>query len=218
MIIKRINSKIIWLELLTIFALSFVVVIALYFNIPLVDLTANPYSKLKIPYYMGLFQRAGIIIWCATVFITFFTSVLLNNFYKSKNRFKKFLLYSSFLFGYFMLDEIFLFHGLIIPRFLGIHQLIVLILYAIILLVFLIIFLKEILKTNYIYFFIAVTFLGLSVTIDILSYLKAIKIDFRYLLDDGFKVFGLVNLFIYYFVNCYFSIIEKFSNKNFTNA
>ena len=175
--------------------------IGYYFQVPFQDLTANPLSKFNMPFYQGILQRMGLILWGFVVILPLFTySVLGSSDILGETR--RFLIFSGVFFGYFLFDELLLIHNFILPKILYIHQLPVLILYAAATLFFLLRF-RKILRIYYLWVFvIAISFLGLSMIIDILSYLKVIRFSFRYLLDDGAKFLGIFNLFIYYFVYC----------------
>ncbi|MBT8394860.1 MAG: hypothetical protein KJN66_08415, partial [Bacteroidia bacterium] len=115
---------------------------------------------------------------------------------------RKFLLSSGIFFGYFLIDELLLIHNYIFPKVLNIQQLLILVVYAVLTLIFVLRF-RSIIKNNFLWLFvIAISFLGLSVLVDILSYLKVIRFSFRYILDDGAKFLGIFNLFVYYFFYC----------------
>jgi len=186
------------LAVLLVFAIGF---IGLIFEIPFPDLTANPISRLAVPFYQGILQRIGMILWGGMILLTLFSYSILES-SKNLNEIKKFLLYSGIFFGYFLMDELLLIHNFIFPKVFNIHQLLVLIVYAIFTLFFIIRF-RIIIKNNFLWLFvIAITFLGLSMLVDILSYLKVIQFSFRYLLDDGAKFLGITTLFVYYLINC----------------
>ena len=193
------------LKLIIVFALIAVLMvlvvgtIGFVFNIPFSDLTANPVSRLNAPFYQGILQRIGMILWGSIVILT------LCNYYflKSSGNLKelrKFLFFSGIFFGYLLMDELLLIHNFIFPKVLNIHQLLVLIVYVFLTIIFLLRF-GRIIKNNFLWLFIiAITFLGISMMVDILSYLRVIQLGFRYLLDDGAKFLGTFSLFIYYFI------------------
>ena len=195
---SKLNWLIITIELFSIFLLIILYLFSYFAQVPFENISASPLIKYKAPLYTGLLNKAGIIFWCGSVFISFFCYKMLSLVKESDKDLCRFFLYSFLFFGYFLLDELFQLHGRIIPQYIGIHQLIVLIIYAVVTIWFIFYFRKTIIKTEYIYFFIAVLFLGSSVIVDISSYLKILQIDFRYLLDDGFKYLGIVNLFLYF--------------------
>ena len=157
-----------------------------FFEIPFPDLTANPISRMAVPFYQGILQRIGTILWGGTVLVTLFTYYNLES-YENLIEIRKFLLSSGIFFGYFLIDELLLIHNFIFPIVLNIHQLLVVIVYAVLTLIFFIRF-RIIITNNFLWLFvIASSFLGLSVLVDILIYLKVIRFSFRYLLDDGAK-------------------------------
>jgi hypothetical protein len=192
---------IIILELFAVLLVFVVGFIGFVFEIPFPDLTANPISRMAVPFYQGILQRIGTILWGGTVLLTLFSYSSMES---SENliEIRKFLLSSGIFFGYFLIDELLLIHNFIFPKVLNIHQLLVVIVYAVLTLIFFIRF-RIIIKNNFLWLFvIAISFLGLSVLVDILSYLKVIRFSFRYLLDDGAKFLGIFNLFVYYFFYC----------------
>lgn len=202
---KTADLKFIILELFAVLLVFIVGFIGLVFEIPFTDLTANPISLLDLPFYQGILQRIGVILWGGTVLITLFSFSILKSSENLKD-IKKFLLYSGIFFGYFLMDELLLIHNFILPKVFNIHQLIVLIVYVILTVLFLLKFRNLIKKNNISLFAVAVTFLGLSVLVDILSYLNVVRFSFRYLLDDGLKFLGIANLFIYYLIYCRFAL------------
>lgn len=202
---KTADIRFIVLELFAVLLVFIVGFIGLVFEIPFANLTANPISLLDLPFYQGILQRIGVILWGGTVLITLFSFSILKSSENLKD-IKKFLLYSGIFFGYFLMDELLLIHNFILPKVFNIHQLIVLIVYVILTVLFLYKFRNFIKKNNISLFAIAVTFLGLSVLVDILSYLNVVRFSFRYLLDDGLKFLGIANLFIYYLIYCRFAL------------
>lgn len=202
---KTADLKFIILELFAVLLVFIVGFVGLVFEIPFTDLTANPISLLDLPFYQGILQRIGVILWGGTVLVTLFSFSILKSSENLKD-IKKFLLYSGIFFGYFLMDELLLIHNFILPKVFNIHQLIVLIVYVILTVLFLLKFRNLIKKNNISLFAVAVTFLGLSVLVDILSYLNVVRFSFRYLLDDGLKFLGIANLFIYYLIYCRFAL------------
>ncbi|MDX1798405.1 MAG: hypothetical protein R3255_07130, partial [Candidatus Lokiarchaeia archaeon] len=106
------------LKLIIVFALIAVLMvlvvgtIGFVFNIPFSDLTANPVSRLNAPFYQGILQRIGMILWGSIVILT------LCNYYflKSSGNLKelrKFLFFSGIFFGYLLMDELLLIHNFI---------------------------------------------------------------------------------------------------------
>jgi hypothetical protein len=195
----KIRKNIIYLELSSLLFLLVVFFIGSFLNISFENFSANPISRFKMPLYTGIIHIISLLFWCASTVIPIFIFFNIKSL-NINSEWKKFMFYSSLFFGYFLLDELILLHSIIIPKYIGIHQLIVLIIYIVAALVYFISLRKLILKTEYFYLFLAFLLLGFSVITDIMSYLKIININFRYLLDDGFKFLGLVNLFIYFFV------------------
>lgn len=188
------------IELIGILILILLIVSGMIFDIPFEHFSANLISELGKPFYLGILNKIGVVFWSFSIIINFFTYILLKNENSILTWEMKFLLYSCIFFGYFLLDELFELHGIILPRYIGIHQLIVLIIYGMVTFFYIFYFRKEISNSYFPIFFLAISFLAISVFTDIFSYLGIIHLSFRYLLDDGAKFLGTVNLFIYFFI------------------
>lgn len=175
--------------------------------------SANPNSATGEPFYTGIIYKLGIVFWSATVIVSLFGFILFKKLSPNEQNPIKYLGYSSLFFGYFLCDELFQLHGTIFPKYIGIKQLLLLIVYSIIAIIYLVKFRMEILKSSYGFLIAAFCLLALSMITDILSYLKIINLSFRYILDDGAKFLGIVNLFLY-FINYSLNAVINATQNN----
>jgi hypothetical protein len=107
-----------------------------------------------------------------------------------------------------MLDDFFLGHETL-QEYVGSEKIIYLF-YVFSLLGILIVFRDCILESDYIALIIALGFLGLSVSIDIFQESIELVIgQWRILLEDGFKLLGIVGWFGYFARYCYFEITNN---------
>ena len=94
--------------ILIFFLLAGVGAASILYDIPVYKFTADPTATLSAHPFTGLVSNIGIIFWCATVAICFFTFAI----YRASNQDKIsiFLLISAFLSLILLLDDLFLFH------------------------------------------------------------------------------------------------------------
>ncbi len=186
--------------------LLLVVFISFKTGIPIKKFTVDPATFARINPFIGVVSNIGILFWCASASICFFSCALLQ-----KTRFRRdfpaFLLFSGFITSILLLDDLFLFHEkglssrkIIFPNASFISQEMVYFSYIIIILFYLIRFRKIIIKTDIVLLFLAFLFFGASIIID--SLFK------NYLFEDGFKLFGIVSWFGY-FVRVCFQVVKQ---------
>lgn len=112
----------------------------------------------------GVLSNLGIILWCAAASVCLFTAITLHNNKQATG--VGFLYYSAFLTAYLLLDDFFQIHEVIFPHYLGLDEKIVYIILIIAVITYLIEYRRLILQTNYIFFLLALGFLGSSVASD----------------------------------------------------
>lgn len=200
-------------EVISIVFVLILVLFAYQYQIPFVKLSANPVSSTGEHFYTGILYKVGIVFWSAVVTTSLISFLILRYFRYDFQSAERFAGFSFLFFGYFLADEIFQLHGTVFPKFFGIKQLFVLGFYAIFAIIFFIYFRGVIKKNKYITLIIAFLFLATSYFTDILSYLKVINFSYRYILDDGSKFLGIVNLFIFYLAFCFNNIISMENSK-----
>ena len=177
------------------------------YQVPIKKLTSDPTLIANIPPLYGVLSNLGIVLWCGAIFSSALAAMVLRSI--GKKQLYLFLLYSSLLSTYLMLDDLFQFHenlsGLI-----GLNQKVIYVLLATAVITYLIYFRKTLFQTNIILLVIAIAFLSLSVLADTIVY----KIygsqlgDWLYLIEDGAKWLGIV-FWCYYFIHTSFQFIMK---------
>ncbi|WP_026006156.1 hypothetical protein [Moritella dasanensis] len=167
-----------------------------YYNIPISSFTRDPTVVLGGPSYVGFISNIGMLFWAFTAAICLFSSVI----HKQGNNktTSQFLLYSGLLTLWLLLDDMFMLHDSLLPNHLMIPEKLVYLGYVVMVLVYLVKFRTEILSHEYATLFIAFSFFALSVLADLLLEQQG----YEFLLEDGFKLFGIVTWFIFFFRTC----------------
>ncbi|MGB0385077.1 MAG: hypothetical protein ACPGWR_09660 [Ardenticatenaceae bacterium] len=174
--------------------LGVLVFASIQFDIPISIFTRDPAAVAHVPLYAGFISNVGVLFWCATAAVSFFTVlVLVNTDHDGKPLL--FLLGISFLTGLLMLDDLFLFHEKIYPRFLHLPEKAAFVGYGIFLLACLIQFRAVVLSSNYVVLFVSFLLMGLSLAVDTLPEDWS---SFHHLFEDGFKLLGIVTWFVYF--------------------
>ena len=153
------------------------------------------------PFY-GVISTVGILFWCASAAICFFSSLLIRREKLSLN-FVWFFLISGIFTMILMLDDLFMLHEHIIPKFLRIPQRAILAGYPILAVLYLIRFRATIVQTYYEILLLAFGFLAISVVLDVIPNFLA---DWRPLFEDGAKLLGIVSWFVYLSSACYLKL------------
>ena len=183
---------IVYLPILAI--LGALVFASVQFDIPISVFTRDPVAVAHVPLYAGLISNVGILFWCASAVISFFTVVVLLKTDHDRQPLL-FLLTITFLTALLMLDDLFLFHEKIYPRFLHIPEKAVFVLYGIYLLACLIRFRSVIFRSHYFVLLLSFVLMGLSIAVDMLPEDWS---AFHHLFEDGFKLLGIVSWFVYF--------------------
>jgi len=182
--------------------LSSVAIIGAYYNIPIVRFTGDPTVILGGRPFTGVISNVGVLFWCATSAICFFSFAIYG---KTRNALTaRFLLFSGLLTLLLLLDDLFVLHETIFPVYFHIPQTAVYLGYLILISMYFYKFKEIIAETEYTLLFIACSFFGVSVISDIFLPQKGLE----YLVEDGFKLFGIVTWFIYFIRTCFIQIQE----------
>lgn len=177
-------------------------IIHLQTKIPVTSLMRDPLAVTNAPFYFGAISNIGILFWCSAVAICFFSFRLLSDIRINKE-FQRFFLFSGGITSILLLDDLFLLHEQVFPSYLNISEKLVFLGYGMIMSLYLIRFRKTILKTEFILLILAFCFLGLSVIIDKLLIVSTLLGDERrILLEDGFKLLGIISWFTYFARTC----------------
>lgn len=175
--------------------IGLVVLLNVWKDIPVGLLTRDPNAIAHTHFYIGFFSQIGVFLWSATAAICFFSAKVIRRSQESITA-KRFLFFGGLLTLILGLDDIFQFHENT-ELYFGIPEKIVFFAYGSYALSFMVYFCKEILKTSYIVFIMALSFFGLSMIIDRYYYRLPDALDL-YLFEDGAKMVGIVSWFIYF--------------------
>lgn len=159
-----------------------------YRGIPYEDLTRDPNAISQKPKYIGFVSQVGIFFWFGAVSICIVASTLLNRLTGNPLhiQFFRFFAFFTFVLG---IDDVFMLHDESAHR--GVNEKVIYIIYIVSFVYCLLRFWKLIFKTNFNFIFIAGFFLGLSIFLDSVS-------SSDYIIEDSFKLIGIVFWFFYF--------------------
>jgi len=186
-----------------------IVVASSQLDISIAIFTRDPTTIANLPPLIGVASSLGVMLWTATVMICLSSWAILRH-SPSETRFSTFLLCSGFMTMLLSFDDLFLLHDYIFPVYLGVSEKIIFPGYAGLIFFGIVKFKKCILKTEYLILLIALVFFGLSLFIDrFQSHIGSFIGDWRILLEDGFKLLGIVGWFGYYLRCCLLRLSYK---------
>ncbi len=234
--IKRLFSTIVKLYVPTLLLLLFVILINYQTDIDLGIFTRDPAviagangltSKVNLTTnpLVGVVSNIGILCWCICASNCFFSSAILRsrrNSETSKVRiFANFFYFFGIITTFFLLDDLFLFHEIIAPELFNISEKAVYYSYVFLLAWGVVKYRKIIFETDWYLFCLAFLFFGFSVLIDkFFDYLYLFKfaeeggwLGLLILLEDGFKLFGIVSWLGYFTRVCFQVMKDAFKFK-----
>lgn len=183
----------------------------------LVDFKTNP--------FVGVVSNIGILLWCICASICFFgyailqtkQNVELSQFRSLGALFRCFGTITSIL----LFDDLFLFHETIAPKLFNISQKTVYFCYALVVAWAIIKYRKTIIKTEWNLLFLAFVFFAISVIMDeFIEWIYPIKLSengLPALIEDGFKLLGIIS-WCAYFVKVCFLVIKNFIKAHVNRA
>ncbi|MDQ3050087.1 MAG: hypothetical protein M3Q95_04290 [Bacteroidota bacterium] len=178
--------------------LSVVIFLGMENNVELDHFTQDPASIMNTPFYLGFFSYVGILFWCASATLCFFTRLLLHEEDPAQKRKRQFLLYSGLISTLLMFDDLFLLHEVVFPEYFMLPKNVVYLIYLNILAAYVVVFRTDILETEFLILGIAFGLLGISQFVDSLP----MPIPEDSFLEDAVKLFGIVTWFTYYMRYC----------------
>lgn len=190
--------------------LAILILIKIQDRVPIYYLTLDPIAVGNNPFYTGALSNIGILFWCAATTVCWFCFALLIEL-KQKKRLQLFFLASGALTAFLLFDDLFVLHSIGFPQYLKIPEESIVFIYLLIVIAYLSIFRRMILSTDNISFVFALIFFGLSVLFDKEVFpIPDYWLDNgnNLLLEDGFKILGIVSWF-YYFVQLGITEIKK---------
>jgi hypothetical protein len=162
-----------------------------YRGIPYGDLTRDPNAISQKPKYIGFVSQIGMFFWFGVVSLCILTAILLKRLvdHSLHIQFFQFFAFFTFVLG---IDDVFMLHDESAHR--GINEKVIYIIYIVCFFYCILRFWKLIFQTNFNLIFIAGFFLGLSILMDVIS-------STNYIVEDSFKITGIVFWF-FYFLDC----------------
>ncbi len=176
-------------------------------KVPIFHLMGDPAKIADWPFYIGMVTKFGILLWCATAAICLFTSLYLKPLNPSLKH-QRFLLASGVITTILLVDDSFQLHEEVFPTYLGIPEKIFYLGYVIIVALYLAKFHKIIRKTQSLIFLgLALGFFTLSIFLDMRFIIDLVESGVIYdrdraLLENGFKLLGIVSWFTYFSLTC----------------
>ena len=192
--------------------LMLIAIAKIFFHVGLPSLTRDVTAIGNIHPLSGFLSSLGILLWCVSASVCFFSAMILRKFKVSRTLF--FLLSSAFLSTYLLFDDLFLIHEKLASWYLGISEKLVIGILGIAVVSYLVIFRKIIFKTRYGVFLLAIIFLFLSVAIDTHTLGKWLwhRIGmWVFFLEDGAKWLGIANWCSYYVYSSHQFLFESFT-------
>ncbi|HEY9668963.1 MAG TPA: hypothetical protein V6C91_19290 [Coleofasciculaceae cyanobacterium] len=191
-------------------------------GIGMYELTADPAEVARKPPYTGLFSNLGNLLWSGTVAICIFTAFLIKVDQASGRRWLTFLIASSFLTAFLLLDDLFQVHEYYPVLFFGFNtkiplenrtlqnlfEAIFFVIYFACFGLYLFYFRYHIRQTEYLSFILAIFFFGLSIVVD----MAPETLPGHYIIEESFKLLGIISWITYFSRTCS-SIIRQLMAK-----
>ncbi len=154
---------------------------------PIWKLAKDPAEVVKFPPYIGLLSNWGVILWVMTAAICLFGAVILKKQNAPRDTLR-FILLSGLLSLVLGIDDLFLFHDRLLPKMLHIPEAFFYLIYFFVFLVYLISFTSQIMKYDYLLFWVSFLLLVTSRRIGaIIPFLDKFMTT-----GDMLKYFGIV--------------------------
>jgi len=195
---KSDNNKLVLITLLlSILVLMAMIFVHLYFQVPIKKMTQDVTSFAHIHPLSGILSNLGILLWCVTASVCGFTAILLRK-TRTGDSFH-FFLFSSLLSAYLLVDDLFLIHESLFRRLFNLDDKIPMILLGIGIAAYLIAFRRILLRTNFIFYSLAVGFLAISAGLDFFleSWMNQFG-EWKHFFEDGAKWLGITCWCSYY--------------------
>jgi hypothetical protein len=134
-------------------------------GVPPASLTRDPVSVFRTGPHIGLLSTLGVMLWAASTAVCLLGGIVLRR-DAAQQRARRFLFASGLLSLGLMLDDSFLVHEALAPKFLRIPEPIIFLGYLVVVVGYLAYFVRQLLRTDYVLFILALAFLGASALID----------------------------------------------------
>lgn len=219
-----------WMVYVTVFVLLVsIVILRVFYKIPMGYMTRDPADILRhsqissfpffeegivnLPFYLGGLSYLGILLWCATLALCFFTYILVRKTGHDSSELLFFLL-AGLISTLLLADDLFRFHEIVFPVYLHLHEYTLYASYVLIIAFFLIRARTKILNTDYLLLFFALGCLGVSLCSDMITDVLFSGIPGATLFEDGSKFVGIVSWFLYFAGTCLQQITELITHQD----
>lgn len=195
---EAVTSPLVWLYPVCAIGVLLLFVTGERSGMPFSVFTQDPMVVAKGRIYYGFLSNLGILFWCAAASICLFAWAVLKR--SPAPGLSGFFLVSGLLSALLMLDDLFQLHEGIFPVYLGIRQHYVLITYLVLTVGYLVVYRRVILENYALFMFAALAFFGLSVAEDATELVVRVfsSSSWHYLVEDGFKFFGIISWFAFF--------------------
>lgn len=195
--------------------LILIVSIKLFTDHSLYELVSDVSEVGRVHPLAGILSNLGILLWCATASILFFSALSLHN-HVSRKAFS-FLLSSSVFTGYLLLDDLFLIHEILAPVIFRIDEDIIFLIIIVAVIIYFILFARIIFSTGiYVFLLISIGLLGFSLLIGSTSLKSFIPDlgDWHHLLEEGTKWLGIASWSSYFIMVSFHYIRDHLTFPN----
>ena len=167
----------------------------------------DPVASTGVSIYRGLFSQIGIMCWSMGIGATALGSILA---YRQQTPNMYFLQASLAITALLAFDDAFLLHEEVFTDLLGVPEVVVFGAYALSIVAYLLYFSDRVLRTPQVLLLLALSFLALSVGVDLVPKLAlVVGADGVFLLEDGAKLAGIVCWVAYYVRYCALTLSER---------
>lgn len=201
--------------LATLATIIVVVLLGEQYGVSVAHLTQDPAAATGYPAYIGFVSQFGLILWSATAMASLLAYWVCHGTNTDEFPFDispTFLLSSASLTILLGVDDAFMLHDRIFPEF-GVHELFFYILYGSAGIGYLLIFLRTILRTEFLLLLSALALFALSVFTDLLFEVGESPLWF----EDGTKGIGILCWFFYH-IRTSAMVLEALSHANTRSA
>jgi hypothetical protein len=150
-------------------------------------------AMIGAPYYVGIASNIGILFWCSTAAICFFSYFLTKGDIRNAEL-RFFVLGSAVITSIMMLDDFFQLHEDVFPNHLHVDENVFFAIYGLLVCLYFIRFRKTIFDSEFIILFFALSFFALSMPFELFLHDLRGEVFF----EEGLKLFGIISWFTYF--------------------
>jgi hypothetical protein len=205
-----------WLLIIYIPVILLLIALSLQPIMPVSYLTRDPQAIAGVPFYTGLLSNVGVLLWCTTSAICFFTFSVFKKI-QANFKMRSFVLYSGLLTLMLLIDDLWMVHEEVAPNYLQIPEKLVYLFYFGAFCLYFSKFFKVIFKTEFLPLILAFVWFGLSILVDKsegLNLAAGFNHEILYTIEDSFKLLGIVSWCVYFVGVCQKSLQEFWHLNN----